>query len=231
VATVPAAMLGFQHLGALVHIARDGMITMDSDLPERDTDERRVRLAAQRHIDAQNILMAGADGTTNDATTHGTSFSVFSDSTAAAKSSNTSYDTSQSSYKRKISRIPKAFRDHMPDFYLNPMKHSSHHGTFPDSESEDGYDGEIIRNHTTFEEEDGKKRMRFSRPVASLRNKKKENGTERAKVGTNPARKLFSAMRTRSQRFRKRKKNTAEGEDDAADDVDDALGEEIPLEQ
>jgi hypothetical protein len=28
-----------------------------------------------------------------------------------------------SKYDKWVAKIPKAFRDHMPDFYLTPMKH------------------------------------------------------------------------------------------------------------
>jgi hypothetical protein len=32
-------------------------------------------------------------------------------------------DGQDEAYEKKVARIPKAFRDHMPDFYLTPMKH------------------------------------------------------------------------------------------------------------
>mmetsp|Transcript_16633 Transcript_16633/g.25125 ORF Transcript_16633/g.25125 Transcript_16633/m.25125 type:complete len:472 (-) Transcript_16633:222-1637(-) len=109
VATVPPAVLGFKHLGTLVHIAQDGTITFDSDMPDRDTDEDRVKIAAQRQLECENSRVKDR--------------SVEADNSESDEDENDADDEgSSASYHRKISKIPKAFRDHMPDFYLNPMK-------------------------------------------------------------------------------------------------------------
>eukprot|EP00548_Thalassiothrix_antarctica_P010112 CAMPEP_0194162566 /NCGR_PEP_ID=MMETSP0152-20130528/79564_1 /TAXON_ID=1049557 /ORGANISM="Thalassiothrix antarctica, Strain L6-D1" /LENGTH=583 /DNA_ID=CAMNT_0038872471 /DNA_START=280 /DNA_END=2031 /DNA_ORIENTATION=+ len=164
VATVPAKSLGFRHVGALVHISRDGIITMDSDLPERETDEKRIKVAAERQVNTRKKYIAENAATTTTSSDMGT-ISVFSNSTTGKKRKGGDEDNgSHTSYKRKIARIPKAFRDNMPDFYLNPMKHSSNHGTFPTIDSEDDYDEDNLKDQSNNENDDVKKRTLFSLP-------------------------------------------------------------------
>ena len=99
VATVPPAILGFHHLGRLVYIAEDGSIHFDSDSPEQSADVDRVKESAAKYVPrGEGETKSTADADQNE-------------------------DGQLSKYEKKVNRIPKAFRDHMPDFYLTPMKH------------------------------------------------------------------------------------------------------------
>ena len=97
VATVPPAFLGFNHLGRLVFITNDGEIQFDAEVAESDTDDARIKEAVGKYQPAADDEDADGD---------------------AEKGSG-----EKSKYEKKVSKIPKAFRDHMPDFYLTPMKH------------------------------------------------------------------------------------------------------------
>lgn len=114
VATVPPAILGFHHIGSLVYIGQDGTITFDSNLPDRDTNEDRIKIAAQRQLDCEKSW-------SNELETNKKSTSPGNAEKADEKEDGDD-EGSSASYKRKVAKIPKAFRDHMPDFYLNPMK-------------------------------------------------------------------------------------------------------------
>lgn len=92
VATVPPSILGFHHLGRLVYITDEGEIQMDSEMSERDGDADRIKLAA-----AKQVLPDDDEDDEDDS-------------------------DGKTAYEKKVSKIPKAFRDHMPDFYLSPMR-------------------------------------------------------------------------------------------------------------
>lgn len=92
VATVPPKILGFHHLGRLVHIAEDGEITIDSKISEQDGEEKTVKRAA-----AAAAQQVPEDDDEED-------------------------DGKTSKYAKSVARIPTPFRDHMPDFYMAPMR-------------------------------------------------------------------------------------------------------------
>jgi Lipase (class 3) len=101
VATVPPAILGFHHLGQLVYIAEDGTITFDaSDMEEAAVDEERVKKSAAKYV------LRDTDSNV--------------DTTSSNLDKNA--DGEVTKYDKKVAKIPKVFRDHMPDFYLSPMK-------------------------------------------------------------------------------------------------------------
>ena len=101
VATIPPTSLGFHHLGRLVYIAEDGSIQFDaSNSEEPSADVDRVKESAAKYVPREPTT---------------------SDDVVADADQNE--DGQVSKYEKKVSRIPKAFRDHMPDFYLTPMKH------------------------------------------------------------------------------------------------------------
>mmetsp|Transcript_24364 Transcript_24364/g.36142 ORF Transcript_24364/g.36142 Transcript_24364/m.36142 type:complete len:473 (-) Transcript_24364:182-1600(-) len=171
VATVPPAILGFHHLGSLVHIAQDGTITFNSNIPDRDTDEDRVKIAAARQLKCEKSRSEELENNERalpDANEESDEEDDVDDAS--------SLDSSDS-YKLKISKIPKAFRDHMPDFYLNPMKNIKP-GNFPtmdeDADEEDTSPAE--EQADVVEERKKKKKFPFS-----LQRKKKVGSTPQEK--------------------------------------------------
>lgn len=112
VATVPPAILGFHHLGRLVYIAEDGSIHFDSNSEEQSADVDRVKESAAKYVPRERTTTTTADGTGKEAAAVG-----------EVADADQNEDGEVSKYEKKVSRIPKAFRDHMPDFYLAPMKH------------------------------------------------------------------------------------------------------------
>lgn len=89
VATVPPSFLGFQHLGRLVYITKNGEIIFDHEkLPDDGGVTREQMKALMPDFGAE----AAASG-------------------------------EKSKYEKQVSKIPVIFRDHMPDFYLKPMRY------------------------------------------------------------------------------------------------------------
>jgi Lipase (class 3) len=102
VTCVPPKIFGFCHLADAIKITDDGLIllhTKDEDDPEADLTE----LSNCRGFSERNLELSS------------------SASTDIADNLPSRGGYSQCKYDKMVARIPKALRDHMPDFYLKPM--------------------------------------------------------------------------------------------------------------
>lgn len=106
VASLPPAMLGFAHLEKLVYITKSGDILINPAFDEShmisDTELKKFKL-----YDDDN------DATEDNDTTSG--------SEARDVEETKEVKPVKSKYERKVHRIPRVVRDHMPDFYLKPL--------------------------------------------------------------------------------------------------------------
>ena len=103
VATIPPTSLGFHHLGRLVYIAEDGSIQFDALYSEeQSTVVDSVTESAGKYVPGKQT----PDEVVSDA-----------DQKKDCK------DCEGSNYEKEVSRILEAFRNHMLDCYLTPMKH------------------------------------------------------------------------------------------------------------
>jgi pimeloyl-ACP methyl ester carboxylesterase len=95
VPTVPPEVLGFRHLDKLVYITDDGKIIINPNLGSDnviDTSTMNELLSTYPALMESEIEEAKEEGTKTEST-----------------------------YDKRIRMVPRAFRDHMPDFYLVPL--------------------------------------------------------------------------------------------------------------
>lgn len=92
VATVPPEILGFRHLDKLVYISKDGRILVNPNLDSKEVVDEEVM---------EQILAK--------------------DPTFDSTSENVDSVEEKTKYDKMISKIPAPFRDHMPEFYLEPL--------------------------------------------------------------------------------------------------------------
>lgn len=95
VPTVPPALFGFRHLDKLVYITKDGQILVNPNLDSGNIVDVKTMASLMAH----NPALFDEDEET-----------TMSDE-----------EQEESDYDKKIKLIPRAFRDHMPDFYLYPL--------------------------------------------------------------------------------------------------------------
>lgn len=99
VPTVPPAMLGFKHVGKYLFIEQDNTLQYDANEDEQSGDlniGELVELSNNARVNDDEGEDEGDDEDDDE-------------------------ETQKSRYQRKVERIPLPFRDHMPDFYLNPL--------------------------------------------------------------------------------------------------------------
>lgn len=92
VATVPPAILGFRHLDKLIYITRDGRIIVNPNLGSVEVVDKEVM---------EDLLLKNSSFEQCDA--------------------NEDSITKKTKYDKMIAKIPGPFRDHMPEFYLEPL--------------------------------------------------------------------------------------------------------------
>lgn len=102
VTTVPPKILGFKHIGRLVYITDDNRIELQvQDSDDHDVDEEKV----------EDVEFKGIPSTEEE------------DDDDDDDAENPHKPTK---YEKTVSKIPTPFRDHMPDFYLKPMRIARH---------------------------------------------------------------------------------------------------------
>ena len=95
---VPPSIFGFKHIGKLVYITEDEELLINPKLDsDHKIDDKEIEELAQTN---PALLEEEYDNNENEDTTDVQNIS---------------------SYDKFVSKIPKSFRDHMPDFYLNPL--------------------------------------------------------------------------------------------------------------
>jgi regulator of extracellular matrix RemA (YlzA/DUF370 family) len=95
VPTVPPEVFGFRHLDKLVYITDDGKIIINPNLGSDnviDTSTMNELLSTYPALMESEIEEAKEEGTETEST-----------------------------YDKRIRMVPRALRDHMPDFYLVPL--------------------------------------------------------------------------------------------------------------
>ena len=100
VTSVPPKLFGFCHIADPIKISDEGLIFLQTKEDDPETD--MVELTKYREYEEES--RAKELKTVN--------------STDTADSSS---DGTKSKYQRLVSRVPRALRDHMPDFYLKPV--------------------------------------------------------------------------------------------------------------
>ena len=114
VATLPPTLFGFRHIDNLLFISDDGKIKLVGEGGETKSEETEINDAVQG---VPRSFIAEEDANIEEG--------------------------EPTSYDKKVQRIPKILRDHMPDFYLKPMlemaKAKKQSMTATDSEVEIGY--------------------------------------------------------------------------------------------
>ena len=101
VTTVPPAILGFRHMGRLVYITEDNQVELEVE----DNDDEEKESGKEEPIDHmafKGIEPHEDDDEEDEETPEG--------------------QPKMTQYEKKVGRIPVPFRDHMPDFYLKPMR-------------------------------------------------------------------------------------------------------------
>lgn len=93
VATLPPTLFGFRHIDDLVYISESGGIKFVGEGEETKSDDTEISDAVGG---TPKVFTAVDDADADD-------------------------DVEPTAYDRKIQKIPKPLRDHMPDFYLKPM--------------------------------------------------------------------------------------------------------------
>jgi hypothetical protein len=96
VPTVPPALFGFRHLDKLVYITKDGQILVNPNLDSGNIVDVKTMASLMAHNP-----------------------SLFEDEDEEITTSDE--EKEETDYDKKIKLIPRAFRDHMPDFYLYPL--------------------------------------------------------------------------------------------------------------
>lgn len=108
VCTLPPAMFGFAHLDKLVYISKPGDVLINPTLDSSHVISAKEMAKLKEDND---------DTEASDAT--GTSETQVQDEARDPEEPN--QQEVKSKYEKKVSRIPRALRDHMPDFYLKPL--------------------------------------------------------------------------------------------------------------
>lgn len=103
VTTLPPTMLGFVHLDKLVYITDSGEILINPVLD-------KSHMITEKEL--EKLKLYDDDETEGD--------TPKSDEARDVEDSK-EVEGVKSKYERKMSRIPRALRDHMPDFYLKPL--------------------------------------------------------------------------------------------------------------
>jgi len=93
VPTLPPALLGYRHIDALVFISETGKMQLIAKGEEAKSHEDEVSAALQG---TPKMFKSSSDGGQEQ-------------------------PEERTAYDKKVQRIPKSLRDHMPDFYLKPM--------------------------------------------------------------------------------------------------------------
>ena len=112
---VPPAIFGFHHLEKLVYITKEGELLINPDLGEKQTFNKE---------DLENLMMDNTGTPENEG------------------ENEEDGSVPMSSYEKKVNMVPRALRDHMPDFYLKPLLHVLEEETGMAKETPVGKDGD-----------------------------------------------------------------------------------------
>jgi pimeloyl-ACP methyl ester carboxylesterase len=106
VTTLPPAVFGFAHLEKVVYITKSGEVLINPVFDESHmiTDKELKKLDLYDDDDDEDATEGNAP-----------------ESEARDVKETKEAEPVKSKYERKVNRIPRVFRDHMPDFYLKPL--------------------------------------------------------------------------------------------------------------
>lgn len=108
VASVPPKVLGFAHVADPIVITDEGNVVLRTKDADAETDLGQLFSLTK---DSGSVRTLGVEGRNDEDDYETSDDSTHSDSE----------DVEQAKYNRMVARIPKAVRDHMPDFYLKPI--------------------------------------------------------------------------------------------------------------
>ena len=123
VPTVPPAFLGFRHIGKLVYITQDDTIQMesiqmDTTQEEEEEEDEQDHQQQEEQTDAQKANKR--QQRQEDMVKH-VSQAVLQEQNDDENDDDDEKER-HAKYLRMVARIPLSFRDHMPDFYMKPMR-------------------------------------------------------------------------------------------------------------
>jgi hypothetical protein len=104
VTTLPPALLGFAHLEKVVYITKSGEVLINPVFDES-------HMITEKELKKLNLYDDDDDATEGNAP----------ESEAIDVKETKEIEPVKSKYERKVNRIPRILRDHMPDFYLKPL--------------------------------------------------------------------------------------------------------------
>jgi hypothetical protein len=113
VASLPPALLGFAHLDKLCYITKSGDVLINPTLDNSHVFTEKEMKNLKLYDDI------GSEATTIDESEMDTSEEEGGDT--SEETNTDGQPVIKSAYERKVGRIPRALRDHMPDFYLKPL--------------------------------------------------------------------------------------------------------------
>ena len=113
VASVPPKILGFEHMVEPTLLADDGNIFLRLKQGDAETDPFKLLSLRQEQQSMKNLRGTAPKSLEREANEEDTEEETDED--------DDDDDAAEAKYNAMVAKIPKAFRDHMPDFYLKPL--------------------------------------------------------------------------------------------------------------